>query len=703
MLQETKMIDHAEFVRKIKSQGSWRCFCRSGTGRGGGLITIAKSSLNPTLVNTSKDLIWILVDNIFWKASSGLNVINFYGTPASSASTKKMCFSRQPNLPWSYILAGDFNLNPRTGQHSATQALKTWLGANHYGSWELVDTHTWRRGDKKSTIDHFVIRNMHDSLSCSMKTISTPHVDNKSFSDHSAITLKISIDGEKSAKNCKMLFDPKIELGLKKRISDVWKSSKSPKSYSDLENIYKSIRETYIAYRRASPISKVQRFEIEEFKLRSTWKLRECDELPNKWITKKTQASKSSCLRKFESDEDQNRFVTYYEQLLRRTITSSPEDFKCKPRLEHSRWLTRPLRPNELYQTMRKLPRFKSPGPDGIPYEVFSCNSRTASNRLRELFNNWLKNGLDGDSRIKTGWMTLFHKDGDKNYPSNYRPITLLNTTYKIFSLVLVSSIMKQKNRIFCRQQKGFVNGRMGLDNILNCKVLLEEGHKVALLDFSKAFDSVGFMTILETLSMLGFDEKSTNLIATMLGGWTAIKTNSISPSFYCSRGVRQGDPLSPALFAIAIEPLLERLNSIGQANIGGLPTSALAFADDIALFDKEYSGIDRLTAIVKEFEMCSGLRLNAKKCVCLDDPMSEDLSQHHNISNFGVADTVKYLGIHVPFRSRMEVHQVPWLKFVDRLAKWKEYFAGSGVSAPGRSRLLISLCKLDSYLPSVL
>ena len=77
---------------------------------------------------------------------------------------------------------------------------------------------TWRRGDKKSNIDHFVIRNLHDSLNCKMKKVEIPHLDNKPISDHSAITLKISKDISKSPTNPKLLFDRKQNFEIKKEI-----------------------------------------------------------------------------------------------------------------------------------------------------------------------------------------------------------------------------------------------------------------------------------------------------------------------------------------------------------------------------------------------------------------------------------------------------------------------------------------------------
>ena len=90
---------------------------------------------------------------------------------------------------------------------------------------------------------------------------------------------------------------------------------------------------------------------------------------------------------------------------------------------------------------------------------------------------------------------------------------------------------------------------------------------------------------------------------------------------FAISRGVRQGDPLSPYLFILCLEALLShiRLNK----DIKGIPVEMVeiklsAFADDLTLFLKDVASARRTFTLIEEFSILSGLKMNKSKCEAL-------------------------------------------------------------------------------------
>ena len=80
--------------------------------------------------------------------------------------------------------------------------------------------------------------------------------------------------------------------------------------------------------------------------------------------------------------------------------------------------------------------------------------------------------------------------------------------------------------------------------------------------------------------------------------------------------GVRQGDPLSPLLFNLAIDPLLHALESLGRGvKIAGTGLVAMAFADDLVLLSESWENMNHNICILDDFCMLTGLKVHARKC----------------------------------------------------------------------------------------
>ena len=114
----------------------------------------------------------------------------------------------------------------------------------------------------------------------------------------------------------------------------------------------------------------------------------------------------------------------------------------------------------------------------------------------------------------RVGVITLLPKGKkDKRQLKNWRPITLLNTLYKIISGAIVARVKKVLPHIINEDQKGFVDGRYGgevtrmlYDTICNAWHLMKRGI-ILSIDLEKAFDSVSFSFIESVLKLVGFNE----------------------------------------------------------------------------------------------------------------------------------------------------------------------------------------------------
>ena len=105
---------------------------------------------------------------------------------------------------------------------------------------------------------------------------------------------------------------------------------------------------------------------------------------------------------------------------------------------------------------MEKLPANKQAGPNRIPNEVYKYLPKVFALPLTKVINESLKRGrlpkhfLEGD-------ISMLYKKGDREDPRNYRPITLLNTDYKIFTRVLAKRMCTVVHQFVSESQKGFV------------------------------------------------------------------------------------------------------------------------------------------------------------------------------------------------------------------------------------------------------
>ncbi len=240
------------------------------------------------------------------------------------------------------------------------------------------------------------------------------------------------------------------------------------------------------------------------------------------------------------------------------------------------------------------------------------------------------KNSIDsGELSItqKQGVITLLpKKDKSKLLLKNWRPISLLNTDYKIFSGALSLRIKKILNRLIGETQKGFVEGR----DISECtRLIYDILHKtkrknivgiLLMLDFEKAFDSLGHSFIEKSLQFFNFGpifRKYIKLLFTNISS-CMLYNGHCSPYFTVSRGSRQGDPISPYLFIISISTLAAALQfdpGIKGIKIEDTEYVLTQYADDTTLFlDGQEENLNNVFRVLDQFASCSGLRVNVEK-----------------------------------------------------------------------------------------
>ena len=172
------------------------------------------------------------------------------------------------------------------------------------------------------------------------------------------------------------------------------------------------------------------------------------------------------------------------------------------PKLTHFQRvkLDSPIVDYEIYEAIKQMHKNKTPGPDGLPIEFY----HKFWNKIYKIVYTVIKDMSEMGPTIEEsrGIISLLDKP-NKNplYINNWRPISLLNTDYKIFSKILANRIYDVLPDIIHEDQVGFLKERYIGENIMSLNALIEhlkyndqEGVLISA-DMEKAFDSVHWET----------------------------------------------------------------------------------------------------------------------------------------------------------------------------------------------------------------
>ena len=136
----------------------------------------------------------------------------------------------------------------------------------------------------------------------------------------------------------------------------------------------------------------------------------------------------------------------------------------------------------------------------------------------------------------------------------------------------------------------------------------------MAFVDYEKAFDSIQHRAVFEALRVHGVHEKYINIIKeTHADGTAQMRIEKLSGKIKIMKVVRQGDTLSPLMFAAAVE-IFKRMNIEAGININVVRLSNLRFADDSILFAKSEEKLKDMLEDLNNEGKRYGMKLNKKK-----------------------------------------------------------------------------------------
>ena len=271
---------------------------------------------------------------------------------------------------------------------------------------------------------------------------------------------------------------------------------------------------------------------------------------------------------------------------------------------------------------------------------------------------------------VREGRTVLIPKEGCQGRPEQYRPITCLNTSYKLLTAVLTEVLYDHviQYDILPKEQYAIRRGRRGcLDALLVDSAVSREAKRkrkslsVAWIDYQKAYDRVPQDWLQFVLMDINPPAVVTHVVGELVRLWQTVffvgaGKDAVQVELKYRRGLFQGDSLSPLLYCLSIAPLSTALRSSGggfRLEHGDTLVSHLCFMDDVKVFAKDSKQLGELLGVVDRVSESIGMKLGLRKCAVAHIERGKlvkgedyELDQERKIERVPSEGTYKYLGI---------------------------------------------------------
>ena len=332
----------------------------------------------------------------------------------------------------------------------------------------------------------------------------------------------------------------------------------------------------------------------------------------------------------FPSDIDGQKWEDYYKGLFTEEKGDIDNILKKEPK-PVNRKLNSKIKKEELAKILSNLKKGKAVGNDRIANEFLQVIPDNIFKLILDYLNLTLELG-----KICANWcigiISLIHKDGPKDDPSNYRAICIMNALLKVLCTLLNERLTDycEEAKIIDIAQIGFKRHSRTTDHTFTLKgavnkyVVDQKGKKLyaCFVDFQKAFDSVWHDGLFRRLENLGINGNFLNLIRDIYKHTKcAVKINNNTTQFFdYNKGVLQGNPLSPILFNIFINEIFKTVqNTDSMLTLDGNNYfNALMYADDLILLSTTEEGLQNSMNALYQFCITWKLNINYKKTKCM-------------------------------------------------------------------------------------
>lgn len=363
---------------------------------------------------------------------------------------------------------------------------------------------------------------------------------------------------------------------------------------------------------------------------------------------------------------DTKQINIYEQDKILDYVTSSLSD-------EEASSLTQPITSEEILLALKTASTKSAPGPDGIGYNFYKIYWNIIKEPLTKLFNELLHT-TEHPMGFNEGIIILIPKLSQAKTIQDYRPITLLNTDFKLFAKLIANRIRFHLKDLIGEEQTCGIPGRKITDNLEALRDTIfyfdknrHESAGLLSLDFQKAFDNINHQYLFKTMNRMNIPEMIINVIRFMYSdAHSRIQVNGFfTKPIRLASGIRQGCPLSMLLYSICTEPLIRMIHQNLHAEFCNKKLfTTLAYADDMVILLRKEQQLITLRQVLNRYAMASTANINFRKSNLL--PLGQ-WPPSLTMANIPIKDVVKILGmfIHRDIEKMIELNWNPILNTI--------------------------------------
>ncbi|GER32750.1 RNA-directed DNA polymerase (reversetranscriptase)-related family protein [Striga asiatica] len=373
--------------------------------------------------------------------------------------------------------------------------------------------------------------------------------------------------------------------------------------------------------------------------------------------------------------------------------------------------LIKPVLEEEIKTALFNMVPEKAPGNDGMSAIFFQHFWHILKGDVCKAVKEFFDSG-----HVLRNWkhtvITLIPKCFYPETLSNYRPISLCGVLYKLIAKILAERLKICLNECISQAQTAFVPGRQLIDNVVIAHEVFHYLHRhrsgsnafmAVKLDMEKAYDRVEWESIRKTMLKMGFHAKFVHRVLSCISypSFSFNLNGTVCGYVTASRGIRQGDPLSPYLFIIVSElfsAYLQHKITINQfsgirISQNGPMLSHLLFSDDALVFckaDEDHATL--LLEILHKYQKFAGQKVNLHKSSMFLSKNCAEATKRKICSilqGIIVKRSSKYLGLPLGIGvSKVDTFQFVVEAVRERISGWKNCF----LSTAGKETLIKSV-----------